>query len=125
MTTTDRLTAGQPADPTSRPNDLTPAQLAELTELLTQERAALSIPPPADDVDLADDPGARLAAHDFHETLSGLQAAQLDQIERALARIDEGTYGTCESCGGSIPAARLEVMPSATTCVDCQATAGG
>lgn len=122
MTTTDRLDTSQ-----QRPNALTPAQLVELTELLTQERAALSIPPPADDadqVDLADDPGARLSAREVSETLSGLQAAQLEQVDHALARIEAGTYGSCEGCGEQIAAARLEVVPSATFCVDCQATGG-
>jgi DnaK suppressor protein len=116
MTTTDRVTSKQP-------NELSPAQLVELTELLTQERAALSIPPPEGDVDLADDPGARLSAREVVETLSGIQAAQLEQIDHALARIEDGTYGTCEGCGQAIPAARLEVMPSATACVTCQAGA--
>lgn len=122
MTTTDRLTS-QSTNLQQQPNELTPAQLVELTELLTQERAALSIPPPeGDDVDLADDPGARLSAREVSETLSGLQAAQLEQIDRALARIEDGTYGICEGCGQAIPVARLEVMPSATSCVECQAT---
>ena len=124
MTTTDRLTSGQ-TDSQEQPNELTPAQLIELTELLTQERAALSIPPPEDDVDLADDPGARLAAREAQEALNGLQAAQLEKIDHALARIEAGTYGTCEGCGVSIPAARLEVMPTATFCVACQASTGG
>ncbi len=124
MTTTDRLTPGQ-TDTQEQPNELTPAQLIELTELLTQERAALSIPPPEGDVDLADDPGARLSAREAIEALNGLQAAQLEKIDHALARIEDGTYGTCEGCGVAIPAARLEVMPSATLCVECQATTGG
>ncbi len=124
MTTTDRLTP-EHTDSQKQPNALTPAQLIELTELLTQERAALSIPPPEDEVDLADDPGARLAAREAQEALNGLQAAQLEKIDHALARIEAGTYGTCEGCGVAIPAARLEVMPSATLCVECQASSGG
>ena len=42
----------------------------------------------------------------------------LDDIERALARMDEGTYGTCEVCGAQIGAARLEVMPATRFCID-------
>ena len=76
-------------------------------------------------MDLADDPGARLSAREAIEALNVLQAAQLEKIDHALARIEEGTYGTCEDCGVAIPAARLEVMPSATLCVECQATSGG
>lgn len=42
----------------------------------------------------------------------------LDDIEKALARMDDGTYGTCEVCGNDIGAARLEVMPSTRVCID-------
>jgi DnaK suppressor protein len=45
----------------------------------------------------------------------------LHKVENALKRIDEGTYGTCESCGSEIPLARLEVLPYATMCVTCAA----
>lgn len=45
---------------------------------------------------------------------------QLDAIDRALERIDQGTYGICEECGSPIPEARLEAFPSATTCIRCQ-----
>jgi DnaK suppressor protein len=44
----------------------------------------------------------------------------LDQGERALARIDEGTYGVCESCGKPIGKARLLAFPRATLCVPCK-----
>lgn len=42
----------------------------------------------------------------------------LDDIEKALERMDAGTYGTCEVCGAEIPAARLEVMPATRVCID-------
>lgn len=42
----------------------------------------------------------------------------LDDIEKALERMDEGTYGTCEVCGSAIGDARLEVMPSTRLCID-------
>jgi DnaK suppressor protein len=42
----------------------------------------------------------------------------LDDIERALARMDEGTYGTCEVCGAEIGTDRLEVMPHTRFCID-------
>jgi len=41
------------------------------------------------------------------------------QVEHALERLDDGTYGTCESCGRPIPPARLEARPESTTCVEC------
>ena len=43
----------------------------------------------------------------------------LSKVDHALERVSEGTYGTCESCGDAIPVARLEVLPYATTCVNC------
>lgn len=43
----------------------------------------------------------------------------LSKVDHALERIDSGTYGTCESCGNSIPVERLDVLPYATFCVDC------
>lgn len=47
------------------------------------------------------------------------------QVERAIARIDAGTYGLCEECGLSIGRARLEVYPRATLCMGCKIAAGG
>ncbi|HWQ99548.1 MAG TPA: TraR/DksA family transcriptional regulator [Candidatus Methylomirabilis sp.] len=41
-------------------------------------------------------------------------------IERALARIEEGTYGTCVDCGEQIPPARLRTVPGAIRCTGCQ-----
>lgn len=43
----------------------------------------------------------------------------LRKVEHALDRIEAGTYGDCESCGQSIPVARLEALPYATLCVEC------
>ncbi len=44
----------------------------------------------------------------------------LDQTERALARIDAGIYGVCESCGQPIGKARLQAFPRAMLCVGCK-----
>ena len=43
------------------------------------------------------------------------------EVDSALARVDDGSYGTCESCGRDIPAARLEARPFARRCVSCAA----
>lgn len=43
-----------------------------------------------------------------------------EQVERALERLREGTYGICEGCGRRIPEARLQYQPAATRCVECQ-----
>ena len=44
----------------------------------------------------------------------------LFQTERALGRIDDGSYGTCESCGKAIGKLRLQAFPRATLCVACK-----
>ena len=46
--------------------------------------------------------------------------AGLEQIEAALARIDDGTYGVCESCGNPIGKMRLMAFPRATLCMTCK-----
>ena len=45
----------------------------------------------------------------------------LREIDAALVRLDAGVYGTCERCGRSISAGRLEARPTARTCIDCAA----
>ncbi len=49
--------------------------------------------------------------------------AELGDVEHALRRLDEGTYGTCEVCGRVIPDERLEVMPATRLCLEHQAEA--
>jgi RNA polymerase-binding protein DksA len=44
----------------------------------------------------------------------------IDSIDTALLSIKNGTYGTCESCGETIPDGRLEIVPYTTRCVECQ-----
>lgn len=44
----------------------------------------------------------------------------IQQISAALTRLDAGTYGKCARCGGAIAPARLEVVPHASACIDCQ-----
>lgn len=48
-------------------------------------------------------------------------AATLADVDRALAKLSEGTYGTCDRCGGPIPEERLEAKPAAVLCVGCSA----
>ncbi|MGH8947302.1 MAG: TraR/DksA family transcriptional regulator [Acidimicrobiia bacterium] len=43
----------------------------------------------------------------------------IEDIDRALAKLDDGTYGTCDVCGQQIGAARLEALPAASRCVSC------
>lgn len=52
-------------------------------------------------------------------TLSTLDE-ELDQIDKAMEKIEDGTYGKCSKCGGIIEEKRLEFNPSATYCSNCQ-----
>jgi DnaK suppressor protein len=47
------------------------------------------------------------------------QEQRLQRVRRALARIEEGRFGTCTRCGSDIPPGRLEVMPESGLCVGC------
>ncbi len=47
--------------------------------------------------------------------------AMLRDVERALRKLEEGTYGICDRCGKLIPEERLDARPSSVLCVDCAA----
>ena len=53
-------------------------------------------------------------------SLSDAERTTLLQIENALLRMDEGTYGLCANCGQTINVLRLEAVPWARFCIDCQ-----
>ncbi|HEV2451092.1 MAG TPA: TraR/DksA C4-type zinc finger protein [Streptosporangiaceae bacterium] len=73
--------------------------------------------------DAGDDPadaGAKTFQREQELALTQNSRELLAQNERALARIDAGTYGVCESCGQPIGKARLQAFPRATLCVACK-----
>lgn len=53
-------------------------------------------------------------------TLSAQARAAIEEIDTAVAKIHDGTYGQCVSCGKSIPKERLEALPHTTLCVQCK-----
>lgn len=63
------------------------------------------------EADLLNDTDIALLSHEL---------VRLRDIDAALARIKAGTYGTCIDCGEAIPAARLNALPTALSCVKCQ-----
>ena len=79
---------------------------------------------------LAEESGEEMA-HDLADTATETYDRELDytleensehvleEIEAALKRIEEGTYGICTNCGTQIAEARLEALPWATLCIDC------
>ena len=44
----------------------------------------------------------------------------IKKVKKALQRIDDGTFGICESCGGDISIARLKARPVTTQCIECK-----
>ena len=76
----------------------------------------LTVDASGDSADVAFDTGS----DEISSQLAELEARELHQIERALMRIKQGTYGICEVCQGKIPVARLNALPYSTTCVNCQ-----
>ncbi|MFY1705704.1 TraR/DksA family transcriptional regulator [Micromonospora sp. WMMA1923] len=81
------------------------ARLRELTELTAD----------------TGDPGA---AYD-HSALVAATRTSIEQINGALRRIADGSYGVCEKCAVRIPVARLEALPHARFCVPCQSKQHG
>lgn len=57
---------------------------------------------------------------ELDSTLEENEERVLAAIDAALRRIDEGTYGTCETCGEPIGEERLEALPWTTQCIDCK-----
>src|SRR5215207_5064905 len=66
------------------------------------------------------DVGSTTLERDHEMSLANNARDMLDQIERALSRIEDGTYGVCESCGNAIGKGRLQAFPRATLCVSCK-----
>lgn len=53
------------------------------------------------------------------EALTSTLTESLRDLDDALAKLEAGTYGECESCGGAIGGARLEAVPTARLCISC------
>ena len=56
----------------------------------------------------------------FTFRLRGREKSFLDKINKALVKIDDGTFGTCEECGEEISVKRLEARPETTLCIKCK-----
>ncbi|WP_298760807.1 TraR/DksA C4-type zinc finger protein [uncultured Nocardioides sp.] len=112
----------------------TPAELAEvLTELEEQRTHSLGIVAEQEDElsglmrDSGDgagqdqaDLGATTFERDHEMSVLNNEREKLAQIDRALARIEDGSYGVCESCGQPIGKLRLMAFPRATLCMTCK-----
>jgi DnaK suppressor protein len=70
----------------------------------------------SDNADGAFDSGRK----EISSQLAELAARELNQVERAMTRLKQGTYGICEVCQERISLARLKAVPYSTTCINCQ-----
>jgi len=105
------------------------------TERLQHVREAVETELPGDEPE--SDSSSELAHVDQHPADSASDAferekelsildqvqVELDDVERALQRLDEGTYGRCEACGEAIGDERLAAVPATRFCLDHQAAA--
>lgn len=63
------------------------------------------------------------AQDEISSQLAEVESRELANIERALLKMKQGSYGECEICNCKIPLARLNALPYATCCIDCQRAA--
>ena len=112
----------------------TDAEIAEIRAALEDESLALRTEIGKAETDIAERIGDSVPAAGDDEADASSKVAQrehdlaltqdtrelLEQTERALGRINEGTYGVCESCGKPVGKARLQAFPRATLCVTCK-----
>jgi len=111
---------------------LEPPKLAELRTELEQQRENLRKEiveqggdPDSDDAAIDVERGFADSAHSTAERarlLSVMKAlrSNLRWVDRALTKMELGTYGTCERCGNAIGIERLEALPWAILCIDCK-----
>ncbi|MEP6630556.1 MAG: TraR/DksA C4-type zinc finger protein, partial [Lapillicoccus sp.] len=66
------------------------------------------------------DAGASIFGREYEMSLAANSREKLDQIEHALERLHNGSYGVCESCGNPIGKLRLQAAPRATLCLACK-----
>lgn len=99
--------------------------LVEQRGNLRREMEEQGADPDSDDVAFVDDAGFADRSHSTAERsrlISVVTALRenLRDTERALAKMDAGTYGDCERCGRTISPERLEALPWALLCIDCK-----
>jgi RNA polymerase-binding protein DksA len=66
------------------------------------------------------DHASEMVDRELDESLEENAEVLVRDIDHALEKIDDGTYGQCERCGNEIPEERLEAVPYATLCVTCK-----
>ena len=111
--------------------NLTDKQLQKLKKQMTERQRVLvgevndQRSQAAEDVEIgavgdAGDESVVRMATDLHLQEAGRDLEELRDIDAALQRIADGSYGDCEQCGTEIGYPRLEVQPTAARCIECQ-----
>ncbi|GAA2061955.1 TraR/DksA C4-type zinc finger protein [Williamsia deligens] len=100
------------------------AERDEATRLITSMRARLTAVVDAAVDEHADDehdPEGSTLAFERGQLVSQIERSseRIGEVDAALARLDDGTYGRCLSCGGEISEVRLEALPATAVCITC------
>jgi RNA polymerase-binding protein DksA len=93
--------------------------LAAAHDLVEGDQQQGELSSAAGDQHLADH-ASDMVDRELDETLEDNAEAIVREIDAALARLAEGTYGRCTRCGQQIPEGRLDAVPYATLCVTCK-----
>ncbi|WP_405917361.1 TraR/DksA family transcriptional regulator [Streptomyces sp. NBC_00728] len=131
-----RLAAAEPGELAVRPGEdpWTPEEVGEAraelqsealrlrTEITSSEEALAGLMRDSGDGagDDQADTGTKNITREHEMALNSNAREMLEQTERALDRLDTGTYGLCENCGDPIGKARMQAFPRATLCVECK-----
>ncbi|OKJ94924.1 DNA-binding protein [Streptomyces sp. CB02400] len=131
-----RIGAAEPGDLAVRPGEepWTPEEVEEARAELTSEVLRLREEITSSEQSLAGlmrdsgdgagdddaDTGTKNITREHELALAANAREMLTQFERALQRLDAGTYGLCENCGDPIGKARMQAFPRATLCVECK-----
>ncbi|MGW1505422.1 TraR/DksA C4-type zinc finger protein [Streptomyces mirabilis] len=131
-----RIAAVEPGELAVRPGEdpWTPEEVAEARAELQSEALRLSTEISSSEESIAGlmrdsgdgagddqaDTGTKNITREHEMALAANAREMLEQTERALERLDAGTYGLCENCGNPIGKARMQAFPRATLCVECK-----
>ena len=93
--------------------------LAARTQLLSRKTELCG----ADSLAMTDADGIPVFSDELDAALIDIDNRRLSEIELALARLEEGNYGRCAQCSDTISPRRLQVIPFAALCIQCQGAA--
>jgi DnaK suppressor protein len=104
-------------------------ELIRHRDFLRAEIASQGADPDSDDVNFVNDVGFADRGHSSEERSQVIAVVRalrsnLRDVERALSKVETGTFGICERCGEPISTERLEALPWAELCIDCKQRTG-